>query len=80
MRLLISGENILKEGFPIVKFTGKDRDYLIKIRAGEMKYEDIMNEINQKMLKLEELYNTSNIPHSVNVPKINELYEEITKN
>ncbi len=80
MRLLMSGENILKEGFPIVKFTGKDRDYLMKIRAGEIKYEDIMSEINQKMTKLEELYNTSNnIPHSVDVPKINELYEEITK-
>ena len=79
MRLLISGENILTNGEPIVRFEGKQLEYLMKIRAGELLYEEIMSEVENKMKKLEELYETSNIPHSVNVKKINELYMELTQ-
>jgi len=78
MRLLMSGESILKKGFPIVRFEGLEREYLMSIRNGELDYDDIMNEVDKRMSKLEDLYKTSDeIPHSVNVKKINELYMEL---
>jgi predicted nucleotidyltransferase len=80
MRLLMSGENILTHGFPLVRFEGEQREYLMKIRRGEFVYEDIMAEVEKRMAKLEELYKTSTIPHSVDVPKIEMLYRELTKN
>lgn len=77
IRLLISGENILANGFPLVRFEGEQRDYLMKIRRGEFKYEELMAEVEKRMAKLEELYKTSTIPHFVNVNKIEELYREL---
>ena len=78
MRLLMSGENILTQGFPLVRFEGEQREYLMKIRRGEFVYEEIMAEVEKRMAKLEELYKTSTIPHSVDVPKIEKLYRELT--
>lgn len=77
MRLLISGENILTHGFPLVRFEGEQRDYLMSIRRGEFKYDELMEEVERRMAKLEELYETSSIPHSVNIPKIEKLYREL---
>ena len=79
MRLLISGENILTQGFPIVRFEGAQREYLMAIRRGEFEYEFLMEEVEKRMKDLEELYKTSNIPNSVNVKKIDELYRELSK-
>ncbi|MFW5803739.1 MAG: DNA polymerase beta superfamily protein [bacterium] len=77
MRLLMSGENILRYGFPIVRFEGKQLDYLMAIRKGEIKYEKIMKKVEKAMTKLEDLYKTSKvIPHSVNMNKIDKLYKE----
>jgi len=78
MRLLISGENILRNGFPIVRFEGEQREYLMKIRRGEFQYEELMAEVEKRMAGLEELYKTSTIPHSVDVKKIEELYRELS--
>lgn len=78
-RLLMSGENILAQGFPIVRFEGDQREYLMAIRRGEFKYEFLMEEVEKRMAKLEELYKTSSIPHSVDHKKIEALYRELTK-
>lgn len=78
-RLLISGENILKHGFPLVRFEGEQREYLMKIRNGEFEYEYLMKEVEDRMNKLEELCKASTIPHSVNQKKIDELYREISR-
>ena len=78
IRLLLSGENILTNGFPLVRFEGEQRDYLMKIRSGEFKYEELMAEVEKRMANLEELYKTSTIPHSVNMNKIEELYRELS--
>jgi len=77
LRLLISGEHILTHGCPIVRFEGEQRDYLMKIRAGEFKYEELMAEVERRMVVLEELYKTSTIPHSANMKKIEALYREL---
>lgn len=78
-RLLLSGENILRHGFPLVRFEGEQREYLMKIRRGEFEYEELMAKVEKRMADLEELYKTSTIPHSVNVNKIDELYRELSK-
>jgi hypothetical protein len=38
-----------------------------------------MAEVERRMANLENLYNTSGIPHSVNVGKIEELYRELAE-
>jgi len=79
MRLLMSGENILRHGFPLVRFEGEQREYLMKIRRGDFQYEVLMAEVEKRMADLEELHKTSTIPHSVNVNQIDELYRELSK-
>jgi hypothetical protein len=77
VRLLISGEHILTHNCPLVRFEGVQRDYLMGIRAGKFKYEELMAEVERRMAGLEELYKSSTIPHSVNVNKIEKLYREL---
>ena len=78
VRLLMSGENILKNGEPIVRFKGDDLRYLRQIRAAELSYETIMADVEDRMKNLEELYKTSSIPHSVDREKVNEFYMELS--
>ena len=78
-RLLMSGENILTQGFPIVRFEGAQKEFLMEIRAGNFEYDFLMEEVEQRMKRLEELYETSSIPHSVDQKKIAKLYAELTK-
>lgn len=78
MRLLISGENILRHGFPIVRFDGEQKEYLMKIRSGDYQYDELMAEVETRMATLKELYDTSAIPHSVNMSKIEDLYQKIS--
>ena len=78
MRLLLSGESILKHGFPLVRFEGEQRDYLMKIRAGELEYEEIMAEVERRVEVLESLKDSSDIPNKVNVEAIEDLYRSIT--
>ena len=75
LRLLMSGESILTTGAPIVRFEGEQLAYLMKIRSGEMDYDVLMEEVERRMQKLDELYkNSSVIPHSVNMNKLSDLY------
>ena len=77
MRLLLSGENILKYGEPIVRFKGEQLEYLRDIRAGKFQYEQIMSEIEKRMHDLEKIKNESPLPQSADKKKINQLYLEI---
>lgn len=77
-RLLMSGENILTQGFPIVRFEGAQREFLMAIRSGDFEYEFLMGEVEQRMARLEELYKTSSIPNKVDQKKIDKLYRELT--
>ena len=79
LRLLISSENILINGEPIVRFKGDNLKYLMKIRAGDLEYEDLMKDVEARMERLKDLYdNTDNIPNSVNIKTINKLYRELS--
>ena len=78
-RLLMSGENILTNGCPLVRFEGEQREYLMKIRAGDFKYEELMSEVEIRMKKMESILETSTIPHSVDKDKVDGLYRELTR-
>ena len=77
MRLLLSGENILRHGYPLVRFEGDKLQYLRDIRFSRLPYEDVMSEVDKKMIELEELYKTSSIPYEVDRNKIEDFYREL---
>lgn len=77
VRLMISGKNILTNGEPIVKFTGDDLKYLMKIRRAEFTYEEIMADVEKRMVELKELFNKSTLPWGVNVQEVDKLYKEL---
>ena len=76
MRLLWSGENLLRHGFPIVRFDGPRLERLKLIRAGVLPYEEIMAEVEAKMEELKTIEKTSPLPASANANRIDELYLE----
>jgi len=78
-RLLYSGKNILEFGFPIVRFEGKQREFLMDIRKNKFTYEYLMELVKKEMKELDELKETSTLPWGCNVKKVNELYLELIK-
>ena len=42
MRLLLSGRNLVRNGEPIIRFEGAERDRLLSIRDGAWSFDDIM--------------------------------------
>jgi len=79
IRLLISGEHILTQGSPIVRFEGDHLKYLMQIRSGELEYEDIMSEVERRMVEFRRIYDESNvIPNEVNRKDIEALYRELS--
>jgi hypothetical protein len=77
VRLLICSEHILVHGEPLVRFEGEKLEYLMNIRAGNLSYEDIMKDVEERMKKLEKLKETSKIPENVDHEGIDELFLEI---
>ncbi len=79
VRLLISGENILRHGCPLVRCKGSTRKYLLDIRAGKFSYEQIMAEVEKRMEMLGELLGKSNLPSESDMKAINKLFMEIAQ-
>lgn len=78
-RLILSCENILRYGYPIVRFEGEIREFLMKIRRGEFTYEEIMEKVEEKRKLLSELLKTSSLPDNVNMEEIDALYRNLSK-
>ena len=51
----------------------KDRDFLLKIRAGEFLYDDLVEMANEKITGIEKLYANSDLPEVPDRNQINEL-------
>lgn len=77
VRLLLSTESILNGNGPIVRLEGENLTFVKGVRAGEFKYEDIMSDVESRMIKLKALYETSILQHSINNKKIEELYRSL---
>lgn len=79
IRLMLSAENIIKNGEPIVRFTGDTLVYLRKIREGSFSYDELMALANEKMNFIESNKDISNLPESSDKQKINKIFKELTK-
>jgi len=77
IRLLLSGENILKNGEPIVKFSGEELKLLLDIRHNKYSYEELMNIAEKKMETIQLLSETSSLSWNVDINKIDSLFREI---
>lgn len=74
-RLLLSGENIVKHGEPIVRFTGEKLKLLLSIRQGEWSFDMIMEHANQIQTKIEAL--RGSLPTICDKERVDELISEI---
>ena len=77
MRMLISGENIVQHGEPIVRFTGEKLEMLLAIRRGEWSFEKILECAERIKARIEAGKNR--LPKDVDEEKINELIAEAMK-
>lgn len=77
IRLLWSGENILRHGEPIVRFEGEQLKFLRNIRENKFSYEFLMEMVEEKMKVIEDLSKTSKLSWEVDIDKIDELFKEL---
>jgi len=70
-RLLLQGEEILRDGTLSVRLKPEDREFVFDVKNGKYKYEELMGICDQYMLRFEDLYKVSTLPHSANFEKIN---------
>lgn len=70
-RLLYSGENIVMNGEPIVRFCGEKLDMLLSIRRGELPFEEIIAHAEKVKARIEAGKN--NLPPDCDRRKIDEL-------
>lgn len=77
MRLLLSGESILRTGKPIVRFEGEQLQYLRDIRNGKFTHEQLMADVEKRMAVLEVIEKESSLPWGADVTKIDGLFKEL---
>jgi uncharacterized protein len=77
IRLISEGEELLLHG--TITFPRPDAEYLLKIRAGELSYDQLYRELEIYEEKFEMYYETSPLPHKADVNKVDELCIKINK-
>lgn len=79
MRLLMMCEEILETGQVIVKRPVEHRDFLLSIKQGttDWRYEKMMEWVDAKNARIEELVLTTKLPHKPNHNKLNKLLIDI---
>ena len=78
-RLLLSGENILRNGEPLVRFEGTQRKLLLDIRNGKFAYDDLIRMADERFAEFSASLTTSTLPDSVETRQIDNLLFEITE-
>jgi len=61
-RLLLSGEHILREGEPLVRFEGQKLAFLKSVLQGERDYDELIDMAEAKTIELETLCKASSLP------------------
>jgi hypothetical protein len=79
IRLLYSGINILKEGEPIVRFSGDKLKFLRDIREDKYNYEYLMSYAEELEKEAKELYRTCKLPEDVDFDAVDNFYRELTQ-
>ncbi|SDF18104.1 DNA polymerase beta superfamily protein [Chitinophaga filiformis] len=66
-RLLSMAEEIAVERKVIVQ--RKDRDFLLRIKSGEFEYDDLLKMVDEKLERMDELYERSGLPETPDINK-----------
>jgi uncharacterized protein len=74
-RLLNMAEEIAR--FKQVNVRRQERDYLLKIRAGEFEYQDLVDQAEEKIQIIDELFKKSDLPNEPNLIEIENLLVDI---
>ena len=77
VRLLYSAINIAKEGKPLIRFEGKEQEFLMDIRSGKYDYDYLIKLSEDLSKEAIAAFDCSPLPDSVNRKKINDLYQNI---
>lgn len=77
VRLLMSGESILRTGKPIVRFEGEQLQYLRDIRAGAYTYARLMKDVDNWMAALEAVEKESKLPWGADINHIDGLFRDL---
>lgn len=77
-RLLLSGEHILREGRPLVRFDGPALELLKGILAGEYGYDELIRMAEEKIMELGRLHAASSLPEMPDQNRAGELLRELT--
>jgi hypothetical protein len=80
VRLLHMGKEIASTGEVNVDRTNIDKDFILGIRLGNTKYEDIISYIEQQKKEMEDLMAKSTLPEHIDVNFVNELLIKIRQN
>ena len=80
VRLLHMGKEIASTGEVNVDRTNIDKDFILGIRLGNTKYEDIISYIEQQKKEMEDLMDKSILPEHIDVNFVNELLIKIRQN
>lgn len=79
-RLLFSGLNILKNGEPIVRFSGDQLKFLMDIRKGNIRdYDFLMDKVESLVAEMEAESVHSSLPEHIDAEKVNGLYMEVAE-
>jgi predicted nucleotidyltransferase len=78
-RLLLSGENILREGSPIVRFEGENLEFLRDILQGKFQYNELIALANEKIDDLSKLNQNCSLPEHSDLEKLNRLLYQLTE-
>jgi hypothetical protein len=77
-RLLYSGENILRNGQPLVRFEAEQLSFLKDVLAGKYEYDELMSIADCKLDELRQFYEGSDLQNEPDMYAINELLMELT--
>jgi predicted nucleotidyltransferase len=78
-RLLMSTESILLHGAPRVRFEGRERDELLRIRSGAYSYEELVARADERIAALESLRSAASLPAASAPAFVDELLRTITE-
>lgn len=73
-RLILSAQNIAREGFPTIRFKGDDLAFLREVREGKYDYDYLIELAQEKLDALKVEFEESSLPDSTNTKKVNDLY------
>lgn len=79
IRLLLSGESILTQGRPIVRFEGAQRELLLRVRAGALPYGEVMALAEEIKARCVTLRNQADLPEVVDPDEVDGLLAQLTR-